>query len=574
MKRVRLLILLTVVILSGLLAFGVWTRPQAQRIDANGFSAERVVSDIKNIAHSFHSVAHPVEHANVRDYLVGRLESLGADTVRLFEYKGLEGPENRPVKYKFDAVNVLAEFAPHSETESYTNLLFVAHYDSRYPLPIYNGDTISSYGAADDGYGLGIILEAVSQVLEYREQWKQGVKVLFTDAEEVRMAGMKAMWENNREEFNDVGLAVNIEARGPWGPALLFETSGNNGRVMQLYADNAKSPFTYSLTTVVYNFMPNYTDFTVIKDDIPGLNFSTIADINHYHNELDNIDNVDTKTIQHYAAQIMPVVKEYLCGDKYADKDYLRANESTTSFTIPLLGLFNFSKTAYMWLNIAIFVIFLGLFSIDALRGRFELRRALCSAPVILLLALAVFAAGLLATYLCCLVTGVPFKPFGTIQGVSFDNVAMVVLTAIMVVAVSVPYAMKRHKGVAKVASSLRANAKSRVAGIYAATRLYTVLLLLFVLSAVLLFALGENIMFFIPLAVSVLAMLLYRITHLELWLLLAVGVVLLYAFSFLYALAMALTIGAYAVVLMLAFLDTLVLLPLVDLYLTPKNGK
>lgn len=574
MKKIRLIILLIVVLLAMLLSFGVWTRPQAQGVDAEDFSAERVVLDIKNIAHSFHSVAHPEEHAKVRDYLIGRLESLGADTVKIFEYKGLEGPDNRPVRYKFDAVNVLAEFAPKGDSASSTNLLLVAHYDSRYPLPIYNGDTVSSYGAADDGYGLGVILEAVGQALKYREHWKQGIKILFTDAEEVRMMGMKAMWENNREEFNDVGLAVNIEARGPWGPALLFETSGNNERVMELYANTAKSPFTYSLTTVVYNFMPNYTDFTVLKDDIPGLNFSTIADINHYHNELDNIENVDTKTIQHYGAQIMPTFKEYLCGEKYADKDYLRAEESTTSFTIPLLGLFNFSKSAYMWLNIAFFVIFIGLFIIETLRGRVELRSALCSAPLILLVALGVFVVGLLATYLCCLVTGVPFKPFGTIQGVSFDNVAMVLLTVVMVATVSVPYVMNRQKKFVKVASSLRANAKSHVAGGYAATRLYAVLILLFVLSAVLLFALGENIMFFIPFAVSVMAMLLYRATHMKFWLVMGVGVILLHAFSFLYALAMALTIGAYAAVLMLAFLDTLVLLPLVDLYLTPKNAK
>lgn len=574
MKKVRLLILFVVLLFAGLLSFGVWTRPQAKNVDAEGFSAARVELDIKNIAHSLHSVAHPVEHDRVRDYLIGRLESLGADTVKLFRYEGLEGPENRPVKYQFDAVNVLAEFAPLGDAANSTNLLFVAHYDSRYPLPIYNGDTISSYGAADDGYGLGVILETVSQALKYREQWKQGVKILFTDAEEVRMMGMKTMWERNREEFNNVGLAINIEARGPFGPALLFETSGNNKRVMQLYSNTAKSPFTYSLTTVVYNFMPNYTDFTVLKDDIPGLNFSTIADINHYHNELDNIENIDTKTIQHYGAQIMPIVEEYLCGEVYAQKDYLRADESTTSFTIPMFGLFNFSKNTYMWLNIAIFVIFIGLLVIETLRGRIELRKALTSAPVILLVALGVFVAGLLATYLCCLVTGVPFKPFGTIQGVSFDNIAMVVFTVTMVVAVAVPYVMNRKKRFVKVASSLRVNAKSRVAAVYASTKLYSLLVLLFVLSAALLFALGENIMFFIPFAVSVIVMLLYRVTRLKLWLVVGVGIILLHAFSFLYALAMALTIGAYAVVLMLAFLDTLALLPLVDLYITPEKDK
>ena len=52
----------------------------------------------------------------------------------------------------------------------------------------------------------------------------------------------------------------------------------------------------------------------------------------------------------------------------------------------------------------------------------------------------------------------------------------------------------------------------------------------------------------------------------------LAVSFVLLHAFSFLYALTMALTIGAFGAVAMLAFLDMMVLIPLADLYLMPER--
>ena len=45
------------------------------------------------------------------------------------------------------------------------------------------------------------------------------------------------------------------------------------------------------------------------------------------------------------------------------------------------------------------------------------------------------------------------------------------------------------------------------------------------------------------------------------------IAFVLLHAFSFLYALTMALTIGAFGAVAMLAFLDMMVLIPLADLY-------
>jgi hypothetical protein len=50
------------------------------------------------------------------------------------------------------------------------------------------------------------------------------------------------------------------------------------------------------------------------------------------------------------------------------------------------------------------------------------------------------------------------------------------------------------------------------------------------------------------------------------------VFVILLHAFSFLFALSMALTIGAFGAVMMLAFLDFMVLIPMADLYLISKK--
>lgn len=280
MNKIRPVILFAAVVLSGLLAYGLWTLPKPQNADYEGFSSARVVEDIKVISQKPHSVAHPAERAEVREYLIERLESMGADTVMQFRYDSIVGPQNKHVEYTFDAVNLLAEFSPSSETVSGTDLMLVAHYDSRYSQPMPR-DTVWSYGAADDGYGIGVILETVSLALKNRTEWKQGIKVLFTDAEEVGMMGMKAAWANDREIFDNVGFMINIEARGPWGPALLFETCPGNEKVMDLYAEAAKYPFTYSLTTVVYNFMPNFTDFTIVKDELPGMNFSTIVDVNH-----------------------------------------------------------------------------------------------------------------------------------------------------------------------------------------------------------------------------------------------------------------------------------------------------
>ncbi len=573
MNRFRPLILAAVAVAAGLLAYGLWTRPAAEPADAEGFSAARVVNDIEVISKDHHSVAHPEERAEVREYLVSRLNELGADTVKFFEYDSLVGPQNKHVVYTFDAVDVMAEFPPLTATEDPTYLLMVAHYDSRYSQPMPK-DTVWSYGAADDGYGVGVILETGSQALKYLQDWSQGIKVLFTDAEEVGMMGMKAIWENDRQEFDNIGFMINLEARGPWGPALLFETCPGNEKVMDLYAKAADSPFTYSLTTVVYSFMPNFTDFTIVKDEIPGMNFSTIADINHYHTDLDNFSNVSAKSIQHYGAQIVPVVEAYLTDEAYADRNYFKAEDDTTNFTIPLLGLFNFCKGMYKVINVVIFVLFLLVFALEGVRGRLKASKVFKTSAIVLGVAVLVLALGELVAYLSALVAGAKFKLFGVIHGIGFDNVAMIVSTVLLAAACVAVYMNGRGKAVRKASGSMRANAASNAAAKFAGNQLYGTLALMFILSAVLLFVLGENLMFLIPLAFATVAMILYRLTSMKFWILCAIFLILLHAFSFLYALAMALTIGAFGAVAMLAFCDFMVLIPLADMYLLDTSKR
>lgn len=567
MNKIRPIILTFAVILAGLLAYGLWTQPSPKPIDYEGFSAERVVNDIEVISKEHHSVAHPEERAKVREYLVERLEGLGADTVQIFRYDSLVGPQNKHVVYTFDAYDVLAEFPPLQASDDTTYMMFVAHYDSRYSQPVLK-DTVWSYGAADDGYGVGVTLETVSQALKFRDQWKQGIKVLFTDAEEVGMMGMKAIWENDRQVFDNVGFMINIEARGPWGPALLFEACPGNEKVMELYDDAAKYPYTYSLTTVVYSFMPNFTDFTIVKDSIPGLNFSTIADVNHYHTDLDNFSNVSAKSIQHYGTQILPITKTYLTGEQYADRDSLKADSDATNFTIPLLGLFNFSKTGYLIINIAIFLLFLLVFALEGVRGRIKAAKVFKVSASVLGLAVAVLALGELVAYVCAAAVGAKFKPFGIMAGISFDNIAMIVTTAVIFLLTVLGYAILRKKAVMKTAGSMRASAGVAAASRYACNTLYGTLALMFMLSAVLVAVLGENLMFFVPLTFATGGLIFWRLTGWRFWLVASIALILLHAFSFLYALAMALTIGAYGAVAMLAFCDFMVLIPLADLYM------
>lgn len=576
LKQFRPVYLVIGVIVAALFAYGLFTQPGPQNKDAEGFSSARVVEDIRVISQKHHSVApeHVENRAEVREYLAGRLAQMGADTVMRFRYDSLQGPENKHVVYTFDIENLLAEFHPLTESEDTTYLMFVAHFDSRYSQPMPKQDTVWSYGAADDGYGIGVILESLDQLLKHRNEWTQGVKVLFTDAEEVGMIGMKSQWENNKNVFDNVGLMINLEARGPWGPCLLFETSPGNEKVMDLYAQAADNKYTYSLTTVVYQFMPNFTDFKVVKDEIPGMNFSTIADINHYHTDKDNFSNISEKSIQHYGAQVLPLALQYLTDPAYTDKDYFKSDNDTVNFTIPALGFFNFSKIVYMIFCIVVFLVFLCLFGLEGVRGRLKAVNVFKSSALVLAGAVGMLVAGELISFVCCVIAGARFKPFGVIHGVQFDNIAMIAVIVLMALAMIAVYWRKRNDAERSAHNSMRSSASSAAVVHYANTALYGTLALMFVLSAVLLFALGENLMFMIPLTFATLAMVLYRLTSLKVWLLAGIILTLLHVFSFLYALAMALTIGAFGAVMMIAYIDLMMLIPMADIYLMQQRKR
>ena len=533
MKTYRPLILTLSIALSALVAYGVFfSMPSPKDVDAEGFSSARVVKDLEVIAQEPHSVAHPEARDRLLNYLTERLEKLGGNP-QTYVY-----PNITSRKFTFDAKNLLAEFPPLKASSDTTYLLMMAHHDSRYPWKLME-DTVTALGAVDDGYGLGIILESIHQALKYRKEWNQGIKVLFTDAEEVDLQGMKAAHQYNKEIFDNVGLILNIEARGPFGPALLFETSPGNERLVKLYADHARYPFGYSITNMVYQQMPNGTDFNIVRDSIAGFNFSPVQDINHYHTDLDNIHNISEKTIQHYGEQIMPLMKEYLTNKEYAEKNYFLAEEDVIYFSIPLLGTFHFPKNTYWLLNIGVFFLLLHLMF---KQKNLPWKTILKPSGITIALGLGWIVIGEVIAWLSALSVGARFKLFGTVQGIPFDNAIILFSVLILVV------------GMVRFVQNLYAS-------------LFTLMLLSFIALIIA----GENMMFFIPLCIGTLSVMLWQATSSRIFPLLGVCLILLHAFSFVYIIAMALTIGALGLVLLVAFCHLIVVIPLAKLYLADK---
>ena len=159
MKKFRVAALAVTVTAGLSLAFCTWRIPAGDACPSRSFDTGNVISDIRVISKDHHSVIHPEERTQVRDYLVSRLRALGSEP-EILVYPGLEARG-----YSFDAYCIVAEFPPLAASPDTTWLMMTAHYDSRYPwVPVR--DTVCSYGAADDGADAEAIPQAVYGAVE------------------------------------------------------------------------------------------------------------------------------------------------------------------------------------------------------------------------------------------------------------------------------------------------------------------------------------------------------------------------------------------------------------------------
>ena len=252
----------------------------------------------------------------------------------------------------------------------------------------------------------------------------------------------------------------------------------------------------------------------------------------------------------------------------------MKADSDPVSFTIPVLGLLNFSKVGYVIVNVVLFVLFLLLFGLEAIRGRLNVGKVLVKAGVLLGASAGVLAVGTLVSVICSSIAGVPFKLFGTIQGVMFDNVMFVVSTVVMVALSVLVYVLVRSAAMRKSLNSMRQSAPINAARNHAYIVMYATLVIAFVASLSLLIFFGENMMFLIPLAFTTIAMVLYHLTNLRAWLLIGIVLMLLHALSFYFVLSMTLTIGALGIVMMLSFFVVMLIVSMADLYMMPSKKK
>ena len=235
---------------------------------------------------------HPVgseANARVREGIVARLRGLGIPFEEQRELVCGDYASCAPV------TNIVAKLPGRTNAPA---VALVAHYDS---VP-------AGQGAADDGSGIAILLEA-ARALSSGPALRRPILFLFTDGEEVGLLGARAFVDRHPLS-RDIHAVVNVEARGSSGPSLLFEIRGAEAHLTERYARAAPHPVTSSLFTAVYERMPNDSDLSVFaRAGIPGINLGFIGEVSHYHTPLDDLAHLDLRSLQDQGEHALAMVR-------------------------------------------------------------------------------------------------------------------------------------------------------------------------------------------------------------------------------------------------------------------------
>jgi len=287
---------LALILLSGLALWG--TRPPpavSASTDVNVFSAARAMSHLMQIARQPHPIGSD-EADRVREYLMEQLRALGGEV----HVEQAIGTAHQGRNFHSGLVNnIVARFPGQATTRA---ILLVAHYDSVPEGP----------GAADDGAGLVVILEAI-RAFRAGSPSRNDLVILFSDGEEARgLLGAQAFAAGHPDLADRIGIMVNLEARGSSGPALMFETSDHNGALIRGFARSAPYPMATSLMAAIYKLLPNDTDFTPLKAaGVSGLNFAFLETYRSYHTRLDTIEHLDPRSVQHLGANVLGIIRHF-----------------------------------------------------------------------------------------------------------------------------------------------------------------------------------------------------------------------------------------------------------------------
>lgn len=336
-----------------LIGFSSMIRPSPAGLDAplSEFSSARAMAHVERIAFE----PHPMGSAaidRVRDYLSEQLVDMGLEpetqVSRVPDYYGAPGT-------MVDVVNVMARI---QGVDSASAIALVAHYDT-HP---------ATAGANDNSAAVAVLLEA-GRALLAGPQPETDIVLLFTDAEEPQPRYGAVAFAEHRW-FDDIAMAVNLEAIGSTGPSLPAETSSPETGIVNGFISSSDRP-------VVFSFLPETvglfggvgTDFDVFKDaGVPGLSFAYVRGSTIYHTDRDSIETVSQASVQHHGENVLAAVAAFVDGTALA------GGADEVYFSIGPFFVVSYSSIWAVVLAGALAAAFVAMMLFELSRQRVELR--------------------------------------------------------------------------------------------------------------------------------------------------------------------------------------------------------
>jgi hypothetical protein len=342
---------LTLVFLICLALLSIWSLSPPEivtNVPPGDFSSARALDHLKAIAVKPHPIGSPA-HADVRDFIFAELVKMGLEpqVQKTTAVKSRTGSAHRAATVQ----NIIAKFQGTANTRA---VLLVAHYDA---APF-------SLGASDDGAAIASLLETL-RALKANAPLKNDVIFLATDGEEIGLLGASAFVQQH-PWAKDVGVVLNFEARGDHGPSIMFQTTDGNGWLIDELAESVSRPVASSLSTDIYKRLPNDTDFTVFQQaGMKGLNFAYIEGVGAYHSSLDNMANLDERSLQHHGMYALALARRFGSANLNAP---ISRNEAVY-FDLFGRTLIHYSRTTALVLSIVVALITVGVIVLGLRRG-------------------------------------------------------------------------------------------------------------------------------------------------------------------------------------------------------------
>ena len=407
------------------------------RKDTN-FNQENMLTHIEKLSENGpRSIIDTEANEKAMQYIISQVESYGVtegDTTETPAYMIQEYvATDETGKYQnFYLKNVIVHIPANATETTGEAVMFMGHFDS---VPM-------GQGASDDGVACATMLEAIRYYLDKMENGytlTNDLVFCFVNGEEYNLFGSRAFM-NEFVGFDNIveriKFGTNLESRGTSGTLIMFETAANNYKTVELFAEINESAFTCSIATMVYDMMPNGTDFSNFKEAYQGLNMANIGGGENYHTQNDAPENVGLSYLSQQA-QIVDAIIEKL-GSYDLDLLY-DADESAIFFSYLNLTTVVYDHTAVIALAVAAILLLAANILVSAYRKKKNFAKT-AKGVLAVVVGLALSAG---VTYLFYYLFQLVAAVFGVIDihmvgTITYSNVAIVIGIGLTALAISV----------------------------------------------------------------------------------------------------------------------------------------